>query len=56
MRLRSNLCKAAVFAVSIFLGLQIYSAAEAQSRLKFAYSSVGSMATGVWMAKEIGAF
>jgi ABC-type nitrate/sulfonate/bicarbonate transport system substrate-binding protein len=56
MRLRLNLCKAAVFAVSIFLGLQIYSGAEAQSRLKFAYSSVGSMATGVWMAKEIGAF
>jgi NitT/TauT family transport system substrate-binding protein len=56
MRVESKLCKAAVFAVSIFLGVQIHSAAEAQSRLKFAYSSVGSMATGVWMAKEIGAF
>src|ERR687897_2364245 len=56
MRLGSKLCKAALFAVSIFLGVQIHSAAEAQSRLKFAYSSVGSMATGVWMAKEIGAF
>ena len=55
MRLRSILCKAAVFAVSIFFGFQVYSA-EAQSRLKFAYSSVGSMATGVWMAKESGAF
>ena len=55
MRLRSILCKAAVFAVSIFFGVQVYSA-EAQSRLKFAYSSVGSMATGVWMAKESGAF
>jgi hypothetical protein len=30
--------------------------AYAQSRLKFAYSSVGSMATAVWMAKESGAF
>ena len=56
MRFGSKLCKAAVFAVSIFLGFHIHSAAEAQSRLKFAYSSVGSMATGVWMAKEIGAF
>ena len=56
MSLGSNLCKTAVFAVSIFLGVQIHSAAEAQSRLKFAYSSVGSMATGVWMAKEIAAF
>ena len=55
MRLQSILCKAAVFAVSIFFGVQVYSA-EAQSRLKFAYSSVGSMATGVWMAKESGAF
>src|SRR5919112_3406370 len=55
MRFGSKLCKAAAFAVSIFLGLQ-YSAAQAQSRLKFAYSSVGSMATGVGMAKEIGAF
>ncbi|HKX51205.1 MAG TPA: ABC transporter substrate-binding protein, partial [Candidatus Binatia bacterium] len=56
MSLGLKLWKAAVFVVSIFLGVQIHSVAEAQSRLKFAYSSVGSMATGVWMAKEIGAF
>src|SRR5918999_3541913 len=56
MRHGSKLCKSAVFAMSIFLGAQTYSGAQAQSRLKFAYSSVGSMATGVWMAKEIGAF
>ncbi|MGZ8427280.1 MAG: ABC transporter substrate-binding protein, partial [Candidatus Binatia bacterium] len=30
--------------------------AEAQSKITFAYSSVGAMATGVWMAKESGAF
>jgi ABC-type nitrate/sulfonate/bicarbonate transport system substrate-binding protein len=30
--------------------------AEAQNRITFAYSSIGSMATGVWMAKEVGAF
>ena len=28
----------------------------AQPKVTFAYSSIGSMATGVWMAKEIGAF
>mgnify|MGYP003575226464 CR=1 FL=1 len=53
---RSILCKAAVFAAAILLGVHIDSVADAQSRSKFAYSSVGSMATGVWMAKESGAF
>lgn len=28
----------------------------AQHKIRFAYSSVGAMATGVWMAKESGAF
>src|ERR687895_1598865 len=56
MPLKSILCKAAVVAVVSFVGAHVYSAAEAQSGLKFAYSSVGSMATGVWMAKESGAF
>src|SRR6266542_6289863 len=32
------------------------SLARAQTRVTFAYSSIGSMATGVWMAKESGAF
>jgi len=31
-------------------------ASQAQPKVTFAYSSIGSMATGVWMAKEIGAF
>jgi ABC-type nitrate/sulfonate/bicarbonate transport system substrate-binding protein len=31
-------------------------AAAAQSRMTVAYSSIGPMATGVWMAKESGAF
>ena len=31
-------------------------ASLAQPKVTFAYSSIGSMATGVWMAKEIGAF
>jgi NitT/TauT family transport system substrate-binding protein len=30
--------------------------AHAQSKMTIAYSSIGPMATGVWMAKEIGAF
>jgi NitT/TauT family transport system substrate-binding protein len=55
MPVKSILCQAAVSAVLILFGVQVYSA-EAQSRLKFAYSSIGSMATGVWMAKESGAF
>jgi ABC-type nitrate/sulfonate/bicarbonate transport system substrate-binding protein len=32
------------------------SPAQAQTRISFAYSSIGAMATGVWMAKESGAF
>jgi len=30
--------------------------AQSQTKITFAYSSIGSMATGVWMAKEIKAF
>jgi len=32
------------------------SAAQAQTKVTIAYSSIGPMATGVWMAKESGAF
>jgi NitT/TauT family transport system substrate-binding protein len=38
-----------LFAVSVGV-------APAQTRMTVAYSSIGPMATGVWMAKEIGAF
>jgi NitT/TauT family transport system substrate-binding protein len=44
------------FVLATLLCIHAYSAAYAQSRSKFAYSSVGSMATAVWMAKESGAF
>src|SRR5438046_10417213 len=46
---------ALLFAV---IGLFIVSShiARAQPRVTFAYSYIGSMATGVWMAKESGAF
>ena len=30
--------------------------ADAQTKMTIAYSSIGPMATGVWMAKESGAF
>jgi ABC-type nitrate/sulfonate/bicarbonate transport system substrate-binding protein len=39
----------------ILLSLSPASAAESK-KISFAYSSIGSMATGVWMAKESGAF
>ncbi|HLN87819.1 MAG TPA: hypothetical protein VK200_15180, partial [Candidatus Limnocylindrales bacterium] len=32
------------------------SVAQAQTKVTIAYSSIGPMATGVWMAKESGAF
>ena len=39
-----------------FCFLLLYTGAAAQTRTKFAYSSIGSMATAVWTAKESGAF
>ena len=33
-----------------------HTAAHAQTRMTVAYSSIGPMATGIWMAKESGAF
>ena len=43
------------FVIATLFCIHLCAAAQAQSRSKFAYSSVGSMATGVWMAKESGA-
>lgn len=50
-----------LISLRICAGLAIFFAlwlprTEAQNRITFAYSSVGAMATGVWMAKESGAF
>ncbi len=43
--------------VSLFILLSLSPAGAAESKkISFAYSSIGSMATGVWMAKESGAF
>src|SRR5499426_694809 len=38
------------------LGIFVSAAAHAQTKVTIAYSSIGPMATGVWMAKETGAF
>ena len=46
-----RICALLVFLSSIWLPR-----AEGQSRITFAYSSVGAMATGVWMTKESSAF
>jgi NitT/TauT family transport system substrate-binding protein len=56
MQIRSAACLYGFFILATLLCIHVYSSAHAQSRSKFAYSSVGSMATAVWMAKEIGAF
>lgn len=39
-----------------FLWLFFYAGALAQTKMTIAYSSIGPMAAGVWMAKESGAF
>ena len=42
----------------LFLALSagLHSAALAQTKIRIAYSSIGPMATGIWMAKDSGAF
>lgn len=42
--------------LSIFFCLFFVGAAHAQTKMTVAYSSIGPMASGVWMAKESGAF
>jgi NitT/TauT family transport system substrate-binding protein len=56
MQIPSTARTCGVFVLATLFCIHAYSAAHAQSRSKFAYSSVGSMATAVWMAKESGAF
>jgi ABC-type nitrate/sulfonate/bicarbonate transport system substrate-binding protein len=43
-------------AVLLVLQVVLSAVAAAQTRMTIAYSSIGPMATGVWMAKESGAF
>jgi NitT/TauT family transport system substrate-binding protein len=52
-----RLAKNLLFALAVFSCVIVSRSFAAESKkIVFAYSSVGSMATGVWMAKEIGAF
>jgi ABC-type nitrate/sulfonate/bicarbonate transport system substrate-binding protein len=56
MKLGSATVQAITLLVLMIVCLWQPHLAEAQPKVTFAYSSVGSMATGVWMAKESGAF
>ena len=52
-----RLAKNLIFALALFSGVVVSRSFAAESRkIVFAYSSIGSMATGVWMAKDSGAF
>ena len=42
--------------LSLALLVQSHFPAEAQTKVTIAYSSIGPMGTGIWMAKDIGAF
>lgn len=52
-----RLAKNLIFALAVFSCVVVSRSFAAESKkIVFAYSSIGSMATGVWMAKESGAF
>jgi ABC-type nitrate/sulfonate/bicarbonate transport system substrate-binding protein len=56
MRTIHSCIRLIVFALLIAPCSQSARIAQAETKITFAYSSIGSMATGVWMAKEIRAF
>src|ERR1043166_1115875 len=47
---------ATISVCSVFLFCSAYGIAAEPRKVVFAYSSIGAMATGVWMAKDSGAF
>ena len=52
-----RLAKNLIFALAVFSCVVVSRSFAAESKkIVFAYSSIGSMATGVWMAKDSGAF
>ena len=52
-----QLAKNLIFALGVFTSVVVSRGFAAESKkIVFAYSSIGSMATGVWMAKDSGAF
>ncbi|MEK7783601.1 MAG: ABC transporter substrate-binding protein, partial [Candidatus Binatota bacterium] len=48
--------KRTLLILSVLLFLVSHAGAAGLRKITFGYSSIGSMATGVWMAKEAGAF
>src|SRR5512135_3076969 len=54
MGLGSRILKSATILLALFFYGQI--SAQAQTKMSVAYSSIGPMATGIWIAKDIGAF
>jgi NitT/TauT family transport system substrate-binding protein len=56
-RQMKRLAKNLIFALAVFSCVVVSRSFAAESKkIVFAYSSIGSMATGVWMAKDSGAF
>jgi len=52
-----QLAKNLIFALGVFTSVVVSRGFAAESKkIVFAYSSIGSMATGVWMAKDSGVF
>jgi NitT/TauT family transport system substrate-binding protein len=57
VRQMKRLAKNLIFVLGLFTSIAVSRGFTAESKkIVFAYSSIGSMATGVWMAKEVGAF
>ena len=57
VRQMKRLAKNLIFVLGLFTSIAVSRGFAAESKkIVFAYSSIGSMATGVWMAKEVGAF
>ena len=57
VRQMKRLAKNLIFVLGLFTSIAVSRGFAVESKkIVFAYSSIGSMATGVWMAKEVGAF
>ena len=54
--MRAKSMKIAMIVSLMILCDRYVSTAQAQTKMTMAYSSIGPMATGIWMAKESGAF
>ncbi|MGE5218284.1 MAG: ABC transporter substrate-binding protein, partial [Chloroflexota bacterium] len=54
MVLGSRIFRSAIILLALLVQGQV--SAHAQTKMTVAYSSIGPMGTGIWMAKDIGAF